>query len=255
MTYTTTKLSRIDGDSVGALTTIPTTLAKHGITTPPKVAAAIEKHAEILEHITSISDAADTGSADETVARALANGEGTPEQLTLVAASRMIAVKTPNSPYRMIIKRARHLAATDLQRAYAEHGNAWITKTLRPALHAAVSQLKDATAYSPKYDAFLDPRAADHTLTNPAVHTAWATIRDIYQVARTLRRYRVIPAPEACDDLYEWSGNGNHTWKKAGDELTASIRDNLRADNLTWFLMAIQHGMEPTLLTADELNN
>lgn len=254
MTYQTTKLSHIDGDSIRALTTIPDIITEHGMKVPAGVTEATQRHAEIIGHIATIVESVDSGSAYDAAARSLADGSGTVEQLTTAVASRLIAVKDPQSPYRAILKRARHFAAQDLQRAYAEHGDKWITNVLRPAIHDAVSILTIETEYAPRYDAFMDPRAADNWTANRKVAEAWATIRTAYSVARTLRKYRVTPGTERRDDVYEWAGDGEYNTVKGGDHLTYGIRDNFRDDSLTWFLMALQNGMTPTLLTDKEVS-
>ena len=252
MSYPTTKTANINGSSIRALTSIPDTLTAHGITPPTDIITATTRHAKIIAHITAITAATDVDGAHETAARALADGTGTLEQLTAAAATRMVAAKDPNSPYRKILSRARDLAAKDLRDAYAAHGDKWITDILRPGIDKAAATIAAGTQYAPTFDAFRDATAADHLTTNPAVADAWATLRALYGVARVLRQYRVTPGTDRRDDWFEWSGNPDYTTQKAGETLTASIRDNLRDGNLTWYLTATQHGMTPTLLTDTE---
>lgn len=252
MTYPTTKISRMGGDSVRALTEIPDILALHGVTVPKDVAAAVEKHAAVIENIKAIAAGTDPATAHETAARALADGAGTVGQVTAAAAAQMVTVNNPQSPYRMILKRGQDLAAADLQTAFAAHGDDWITSILRPVIDKAVKVIAEETQYAPLYDAFMYPTAADHWTANPRVTEAWSTIRDLYQVARTLRRYSITPATQRQDDWFEWAGDGEYNTKRGGEHLQASVRDNMRDGNLTWFLMAMQYGMTPTLLTETE---
>lgn len=251
MTYPTTKTTRMDGDSVRVLTQIPDILAEHGIRVPKGVVAAVEKHTGVIENIKAIDAGTDPATAHVNAARALADGTGTVEQVTTAAASQLVAANNPQSPYRMILKRGRDLAAADLQTAFATLGDDWIN-ILRPVIEKAAKVIVEETQYSPLYDAFMYPTAADHWSANPRVSEAWSTIRDLYQVARTLRRYKITPATERRDDWFEWTGDGEYNTEKAGDHLQASVRDNLRDGNLTWFLMAMQYGMTPTLLTESE---
>lgn len=254
MPYPTTKISRMGGDSVRALTGIPDVLAQHGINVPKDVTVAVDKHNTVIENITTISSGTDPDTAYEAAARALADGTGTAEQVTIAAAAQMVAAKSPQSPYRMILNRGRDLAAADLQTAFATHGDDWITSILRPAIDKAVKVIAEETEYAPLYDAFTDPRAADNFTANPRVSEAWSTLRDLYAVARTLRRYRITPATQRQDDRFEWTGDGEYNTKRGGEHLQASVRDNMRDGNLTWFLMAMQYGMTPTLLTETEIS-
>lgn len=254
MSYPTTKISRMGGDSVRALTDIPEMLSLHNVTIPKDVIAAIEKHATVLDHIKSIENGTDPGTAHDSAARAVADGMGTAEQVTTAAAAQMVAARSPQSPYRLILSKARDYAATDLQKAFAAHGDDWITKILRPAIDKAVTVITKETQYAPAYDAFTDPAAANHWTTNPRVSEAWTKLRDLYSVARTLRRYRITSATQRSDDLFEWTGEGEYNTKRGGEHLQASVRDNMRDGNLTWFLMAMQSGMTPTLLTEAELS-
>lgn len=251
MTYPTTKISRMGGDSVRALTMIPAILAEHGVTVPKDVTAAVDKHAAVIENIEAITAGTDPTTAHETAARALADGTGTAEQVTTAAAAQMVAAKSPQSPYRMILNRGRDLAAANLQTAFATHGDDWIT-TMRPVIDKAVKAVAEETQFAPLYDAFMDPRAADNWTANPRVTEAWSTLRDLYQVARTLRQYRIAPSTQRRDDWFEWTGDGEYNTKRGGEHLQASVRDNMRDGNLTWFLMAMQYGMTPTLLTENE---
>lgn len=253
MPYPTTKISHMDGDSVRALTSIPDVLALHGITVPKDVIAAVDKHNTVIANIASIAAGTDPDTAHKTAARALADGTGTSEQVTTAAAAQMVAAKNPRSPYRMILNRGRDLAAADLQTAFATHGDAWITSILRPAIDKAVKVIAEETQYAPLYDAFMNPTAADNWTANPRVSDAWSTLRDLYPVARTLRRYRITPSTQRQDDLFEWKGDGEYNTKRGGEHLQSSVRDNMRDRNLTWFLMAMQYGMTPTLLTESEI--
>lgn len=251
MTYPTTKTSRMDGDSIRVLTEIPDILAEHGIRAPKDVTTAVEKHAAVIENIKNIDTGTDPATAHTTAARALADGTGTVEQVTTAAAAQIVAANNPQSPYRMILKRARDMAAADLQTAFATLGDDWITM-MRPVIEKAAKVIVEETQYAPLYDAFMYPKAADHWSANPRVSEAWSTIRDLYKVARTLRRYKITPATERRDDWFEWTGDGEYNATKAGDYFQGSVRDNLHDGNLTWFLMAMQYGMTPTLLTDAE---
>ncbi|AKV86388.1 hypothetical protein AKG07_08825 [Microbacterium sp. CGR1] len=242
----------MSGDSIRALTEIPDTLERHGVTTPKDVTKAVEKHATVIANINAIAAGTDPATAHESAARALADGIGTAEQVTTAAAAQMVAAKSPQSPYRLILSRARDLAASDLLQVFASHGDEWIASILRSPIDNAVKTLISETEYAPTFDAFMAPNAADHLIANPRVSDAWSTLRDLYAVARTLRRYR-ITAGSRRDDWYEWAGDGEYNTKRGGEHLQASVRDNMRADNLTWFLMAVQHGMTPTLLAESEI--
>lgn len=252
MPYPTTKISRMGGDSIRALTEIPDILTPHGVTVPKDVTTAIDKHAAVIANITSIANGTDPATAHENAARALADGTGTAEQVTTAAAAQMVAAKDPQSPYRKILNRGRDMAAADLQTAFATHGDAWVTKILRPVIDKAVKVIAEETQYAPTYDAFMDPTAAENWTANPRVSEAWSTLRDLYSVARTLRRYKITPATERRDDWFEWTGDGEYNTKRGGDHLQASVRYSMRDGNLTWFLMAMQYGMTPTLLTETE---
>lgn len=252
MAYLTSKSSRIDGHSIRALTDIPGILTEHNIKIPKGVQEATDRHEQIVASIKDMAAGVDANTAHETAARSLADGTATPEQITVAAASRMIAQRDPGSPYQQILNRGRDLAAQDLKTAYAQHGNDWITKILKPALEKATAVLINETQHSPAYDAFRDPRAAEHWLRNPRVEQAWDTITAIYDVARKLRRYGAIPATDRRDDWFEWSGEGEYTTRRGGDHLVASVRDTMQPNNITWWLMAVQYGMTPTLLTDEE---
>lgn len=253
MTYPINHLSRIDGHSIRALTNIPDTLTEQGITYPAGVDTALQRHQATNQHIDDVQAQVNVDQAHTAAARALADGKGDAAQLTAAAATQIINSNDPSSPLRQIINRARDLAANDLQTAYAEHGDAWITKHLRPALGKAVDDLTAETQWLTRLDPFIEPNAADHLTRNPRVDDAWRTIRTIYDTARTLRRYRVIPATgDRRADLYEWTGDGEYHEQRGGDALVASIRDNMRDNSLTWFIAAMQHGMTPVLLTDAE---
>ena len=254
MTYSINRLSRIDGSSIRALTSIPGALTEQGITYPAGVDKALQRHQATNQHIDDVQAQVNVDQAHMTAARALADGKGDAAQLTAAAATQIINSKDPSSPLRQIINRARDLAANDLQTAHAEHGDTWITKHLRPALERAIEALTAETQWLAPFNPFMEPNAADHLTRNPRVDEAWRTIRTVYETARTLRRYRIIPATgDRRADLYEWSGDAQHHEQRGGDTLVASIRDNMTDNNLTWFITAMQGGMAPVLLTEHEV--
>ncbi|MEW2010760.1 hypothetical protein AB0300_14920 [Microbacterium sp. NPDC078814] len=250
--YATTKISRIDGDSIRALTEIPRILSENGVKVPKDVLEATARHAEIVAKIKVIGEGTDSDSAQQSAARALADGTATPEQVTLAAAAQSIAQRDPSSPYQKILNQGRDMAAQDLKTVLAEHGEKWITGIIRPALKTAITTLSTETAHAPEYDAFRDPNAAEHWLSNPRVVEAWEAITGLYEVARRLRRYRIVPAAQRRNDWFEWAGDGEYHERRGGDHLIASLRENMRPDNLTWFLMGMQYGMQPTIHTDAE---
>ncbi|MEI3866634.1 hypothetical protein V6S02_05995 [Microbacterium sp. CCNWLW134] len=253
MAYTTTRSANIDGGNVRALTETADILNSHGIRVPDDVTEALTRHKQVIDHIASVIAETDADMAGVEAARALADGEGTAQQLLTAAAATSLTGRNPQTAYRKIIDRAKSLAAHDLRQVFATHGDQWVTKILRPRITKAVNVIVEATQYAPQYDAFREPNAADNWLSNPAVNEAWTTLRDLYRVARKLRQFKVIPSTFQRDDTYEWTGTAvEYTTQKAGDTLTASVRDNIRDGNLTWFLMGIQYGLTPTLLTEKE---
>ncbi|MBD8013175.1 hypothetical protein H9633_12855 [Microbacterium sp. Re1] len=253
MTYPDIRTSNIDGSSIRALAGIPDTLKEQGISIPKGITEAQQRHAHILEHIAATAAAVNVEDAHTAAARALAGGEGNAAQLTAAAATQIVNSKDPSAPLSKILNRARDLAAHDLQAAYAEPGDTWITKHLRPALEKAIATFTTEAEYAAPIDPFMDPTAADYLTRNPRVDDAWRTIRTIYETTRTLRRYRCIPTTTRSADAYEWEGDGEHHEHRGGQHLIASIRDNLRDNNITWFVAALQHGMTPVLLTEQEV--
>lgn len=250
MTYLETRSMTLDGGSIGVLTTIPPTLATHGVKMPVKITKAIDHHAAIVQGIRDMASSLES-TAHENAATALANGTATLEQVTAAAAAQIIADTAHGSPAARIFNNARTKAASALVTAFKEVGEGWIT-VLKPAIDKAAATIIEHTQYAPEYDAFRDRTAADHWTSNPAIADAWATLKDLYDITRTLRRVGAIPNATGRDDWYEWAGDGTHYEQRAGDRLQASVRENLVDKNLTWFLMAVQHGMTPTLLTPDE---
>lgn len=239
--YLPTRALNIDSTTAEMLRRLGENLTAAGVKLPADVAKANTVAGDRLAHIAQVRADTASGEASKTAARNLADGKGNAlEVIAAASAAANAAQGNPTGPAATILNNAQTLVARELHTVWKDHGDDWITKTLRPVVDKYVTTITSAdSGLVPMDHPTRTPTAADHLLYDPTVAEAWGNLKQIHTVADNLRALRIIPSSLHRRDLYEYTGDPG-----ARDEAKPTI---------TWFIHLNRNDHGPGIYTEAEI--
>jgi len=237
--YRHTKKSPVSATTGGMLCRVIEKLEANGVSIPKTALAAVERFTAAEGHIHTVRTNSNPGNVAALVSAKLAAGEGDISDVLNAASASALTVNTYGSSYSRIFENALHLASKELHASLAEHGDKWITQTLRPHVDKHLATVLAGIPEMLIVDAPHNASQLDFMHQMPDVSKAWASLQDIYDASRLLRTCSVIPSTNKRDDTYEYLGESD-------------VRDYLAPGDLTTFGWATQNGLTPGLYTEAE---
>lgn len=246
--YLTTTKSRVSSSTVGAFQSYSTLLETFDVKLPKGIADKLAEATKRQQHVQAILGEVFDGTAEQTTIDNLANCKGTSGDLITTALRRELGSKGRPTVI-ALCDMARVKIGKELVASMQAHGDKWITDTFRPHVTKAVETITNAIPQGIELDLRVSKVNVDFLLTQEKTSQAWATLQAVYETARALRSYGIIPNTLKRDDYYEYLGAAD-----ANEENEERTRQWLHANNITAFATAIQQGLQPGLYTETETN-
>ena len=234
--YRQTRRQTVGATTGQHLARIAATLEAAGATIPQQIQQATENTWASLEQLKELRAEANPQSYVRSIEEKMAEGKATVSDLMGAANARTAVDPNPGSPLATMFGNAETLISRRTHRVFREHGNKWITETLRPLVDGYVETILDAAPETLRVDPRQDSRQLDFLHHIPAVAQAWGSLTTIYGAVRRLRGLAVIPSTLQRDDCYEYQGD-------------PAERDSMQDSNITWFVWAARKDLVPGIYT------
>lgn len=241
-TYMQINRQTISGATGQALARYAASLAAAGVTLPKDIQKATDDVWANLARLKELRAEANPAALIRAVEQKIADGTATVNDIMGAANARSIVAIDPNSPFASMFSNAERIISSTTHKAFATHGDKWITQTLRPIVDEYVTTILDAAPETLRVDARQDPHQLSFLHHIPAVADAWGSLSSIYSDVRQLRAQGVIPSTYQRADCYEYAGDPGE-------------RDGMQDGNITWFVWAARNGHAPGIYTEADNNH
>jgi len=237
--YLTAKKHPAGSGIAHALANYVDTLEQYGLSIPANVRKAVDTSTGNLARMRGMRQSTDPASAAALISQKLAHGEGDALEVLTAASTRNLIDNNPSSPYQTIYANAERIVGVELRDVLAEHGDKWVTETMRPHVEKHAKTIIDAIPDTLVVEQNVGTKQMEFLLHFSEVANAWASLQGIYKTAREFRSVEIIPSTFQRDDVYEYAGSNE-------------VRDYLTPGDITAFWWGYQHGLNPGLLTEKE---
>ena len=239
MPYTTTRRHTVASSTAQHLARTSDALEAFGIKLPKSITEANDKARASLQRLTEYRAEANPQAFAREVEGKLAEGTATIAELMAAASAKATAVTDPSAAFGRMFSNAETLVSSTLHKAYAAHGDAWVTETLRSTVDKHVATILAAAPELIAVDPRLDPYQLETLTYIPAVVEAWSSLDGIYKAFHDLRSLSIVPSTFERNDCYQFDGR-------------PGARDAMQPNSITWFVWAGRNGHKPGIYTEAE---